>query len=56
MKTIQRQMECLAFLLFSAAIVFSVFLLPGNYLKSSIPSTDGKQLNSTSIRICAECL
>jgi hypothetical protein len=43
MKTIQRQMECLEFLLFSAAIVFSVFVLPGNYQESSIPSTDGKQ-------------
>jgi len=43
MKTIQRQMECLEFLLFSVAIVFSVFVLPGNYLESCIPSTDGKQ-------------
>ena len=44
MKTIQRQTECLEFLLFSVDIVFSpVFVLPGNYLESSIPSTDGKQ-------------
>jgi len=49
-------MECLEFLLFSATIVFSVFVLPGNYQESSILSTDGKQLNSTSSRICAECL
>jgi hypothetical protein len=47
MKTIQRQMECLEFLLFSVAIVFSVFVLPGNYLESSIPSTVGKQTRQT---------